>query len=347
VFSSRIRTKSLVTVCRSMSTMISSGIPIGKAFDLAARKSPDPRCRKAMLEIVADLRRGMDVTEAMRAQGRTFPESMVELVAVGEQTGALPEILKSLAEHYETNIRLKRSFYSAIAWPAFQLVAAILVIALLLWILGFIASSRGGKPIDILGLGLYGAEGATTWLMMTFGSLFAAWLLVMLIRRTFEGQRIFDSLLLRIWVIGGCMRSFATARFSWAFALTQQAGMSIEPSIKASFQSTSNGAFISAAPHAWAMVREGETLHDTLAATGLFPLEYLHIVDVAESSGTVPEALQRISPELEDQARRSMQTMASVAAWLIWCLVAGFVIFLIFRVFMFYIGQLNEALKGV
>lgn len=347
MFSSRIRTKSLVIVCRSMSTMISAGIPVGKAFDLAAQKSPDPRCRKAMLQIATDLRRGLDVTEAMRAQGRAFPESMVDLVAVGEQTGSLPEILKSLAGHYENSIRLKRSFFSAIAWPAFQLVAAILVIALLLWILGFIAASRGGKPIDILGLGLYGAEGATTWLMMTFGSLFGAWLVVMIVRRTFEGQRIFDSLLMRIWVIGGCMRSIATARFSWAFALTQQAGMSIEPSMKASFRATSNGAFLAAAPHAWAMVREGETLHDTLAATDLFPLDYLHIVDVAESSGTVPEALQRISPELEDQARRSMQTLASVLAWLIWCLVAGFVVFLIFRVFMFYIGQLNDALKGV
>jgi type IV pilus assembly protein PilC len=347
VFSPRIRTKSLVIVCRSMSTMLSSGIAIGKAFDLAARKSPDARCRKALLQISTDLRRGMDVTEALRAQGHAFPDSMVELVSVGEQTGALPEILKSLAEHFENNIRLKRSFYSAIAWPAFQLVAAILVIALLLWILGIIATSRGGKPIDILGLGLYGAEGATTWLMMTFGSLFAAWLFIMVIRRTFDGQRIFDSLLLRVWVIGSCMRAFATARFSWAFALTQQAGMSIEPSIKASFRATSNGAFIAAAPRAWAMVREGETLHDTLAATNLFPLDYLNIVDVAEASGTVPEALQRISPDLEDQARRSLQTLASALAWVIWCMVATFVIFLIFRIFMFYIMQLDEALKGV
>ena len=114
--------------------------------------------------------------------------------------------------------------------------------------------------------------------------------------------------------------------------------MSIEPSLMQSFKATSNGAFISAAPEVWARVREGETLHDALAATRLFPADFLSIVDVAETSGTVPEALDRLSPELEAQARRSLEALASVLAWLIWCLVAAFIVFLIFRIFQFYIG---------
>jgi type IV pilus assembly protein PilC len=346
VFSPRIRTKSLVIVCRSLATMVDAGIPIGKAFDLASQKSSDPRCRRAMTEISTDLRRGLDVTDAMRARGQAFPETMVELVGVAEQTGALPEVLKSLAGHYENNIRLRRTFLSAIAWPAFQLVAAILVVALMLYILGIIAESRAGsKPIDVLGLGLYGASGALTWLAMTFGSLGGALVLGFLIRRSLMGQKIFDSLVLHIPVLGYCARSFAIARFSWAFALTQQAGMSIEPSLSASFKATANGAFLKASPHVWAAVREGETLHDALAETRLFPVDYLHIVDVAETSGTVPETLDRLSPDFEAQARRALQALASATAWLVWCLVAAFIVFLIFRVMMFYVGQLNSALE--
>ena len=266
---------------------------------------------------------------------------MIDLVGVGEETGSLPEILKSLAGHFENKIRLRRSFYSAISWPAFQLVAAILVIGFLLYILGWIAEARGGKPIDILGLGLYGTDGAVTWFTMTFGSIAAAFVGGAILRRSLLGQRFFDPLLLRIPVLGGCLRSFAIARFSWSFALTQQAGMSIEPSLRQSFKATSNGAFISAAPETWGRVREGETLHDALAATRLFPTDYLSIVDVAETSGTVPEALDRLSPELEAQARRSLETLAAALAWLIWCLVAAFIVFLIFRIFQFYIGQLT------
>jgi len=346
VFSPRIRTKSLVVVCRSLATMVDAGIPIGKAFELSAQKSGDPRCRRALMEIAADLRRGLDVTEAMRARGLAFPETMIELVGVAEQTGTLPEVLKSLAGHFDNTIRLRRAFFSAISLPAFQLVAAILVIALMLYILGIIAQVHAGsKPIDVLGLGLYGAEGALTWLMATFGTLFGGIALGFLIRRSLMGQKIFDSVVLHIPVLGWCVRSFAIARFSWAFALTQQAGMPIEPSLASSFKATSNGAFLKAAPYVWAAVREGDTLHDALAETRLFPVDYLHIIDVAETSGTVPEVLERLSPDLEAQARRALDMLASALAWLIWSLVAAFIVFLIFRIAMFYIGQLNDAVN--
>lgn len=348
MFSPRIRTKSLVIVCRSLATMLESGIPIGKSFELAGRKSSDPRCSRIMQEIALDLRKGLDVTEAMRDQGQAFPEAMVDLVGVGEQTGSLPDILKSLAGHFENQIRLRRTFISAITWPAFQMVAAILIIGFLLYILGWIAQSHGGgQPIDILGLGLYGTEGAMTWFAMTFGTLIGGFVAGLIIRRSLMGQRIFDGLILHIPVIGGCMRTFAIARFSWSFALTQQAGMSIQPSLEQSFKATSNGAFIKVQPEVWARVREGETLHEALEATNLFPTDYLSIVDVAETSGTVPEALDRLSPQLEADARRSMETLASALAWAIWCAVATFIIFLIFRIFQFYVGQLNDALKQV
>ncbi len=113
-------------------------------------------------------------------------------------------------------------------------------------------SPAGGTAIDILGLGLYGTAGAITWFTMTFGR--CSWRYVggTVIRRSLVGQRVFDPLVLRIPVVGGCLRSFAIARFSWSFALTQQSGMSIEPSLTQSFQATSNGAFISAAPEVWA-----------------------------------------------------------------------------------------------
>jgi type IV pilus assembly protein PilC len=120
--------------------------------------------------------------------------------------------------------------------------------------------------------------------------------------------------------------------------------MSIEPSLSASFKATANGAFLKASPHVWAAVREGETLHEALTQTRLFPVDFLHIVDVAETSGTVPETLDRLSPDFEAQARRALQALASAVAWLVWCLVAAFIIFLIFRFMFFYLGLINSAL---
>ena len=99
------------------------------------------------------------------------------------------------------------------------------------------------------------------------------------------------------------MRSFAIARFSWAFALTQQTGMGIGPCLDASFKATGNGAFAGASSRVQEMVLSGEELGTALADSGLFPDEYLQIVQVAETSGSVPETLARLSPQFEDQAR--------------------------------------------
>jgi type IV pilus assembly protein PilC len=123
--------------------------------------------------------------------------------------------------------------------------------------------------------------------------------------------------------------------------------MPIHRSLSASLRATSNGAFIAATPIVTDAVKSGETLGDALALTQLFPEEFLHMVHVGESAGTVPETLHRLSPQFEDQARRSLSVLTSALAWGIWMLVAGFIIFIIFRVFSWYTGMLNDALKGI
>ncbi|MCA9116293.1 MAG: type II secretion system F family protein [Planctomycetaceae bacterium] len=327
--------------------MLHSGVDVHKTFQVVARKTGQNRCRAALEQIATDIRRGDDITTSMRRQRGLFPPLMVDMVHVAEESGALPEVLEGLADHYENTVRLRRAFLQGIAWPAFQLVAAILIIALVIALLGIIAESNKGAPIDLLGLGLMGVDGAITWLVLTFGSLACGFLLVKIVSRGLTGKRILHSLAMRIPVVGYCMRSFAIARFSWAFSLTQGTGMPIEKSLDSSLKATANGVFIASIPMAVAMIRSGETLHDTLAETQLFPEDFLHMVLVGESTGTVPEALARLSPQFEDQARRSLSALTSAAAWTIWALVAAFIVFFIFRIMMFYVGMINNAAQGI
>ncbi|QDT64227.1 Type II secretion system protein F [Calycomorphotria hydatis] len=342
-----VPTKSLAICSRNLATLLESGVDIKKSFRVAGERSGDPRVRYRFAEISREISSGEDIASAMSRQGDAFPRLFREMVSVGEQTGAFPEVLRSLAEHYENNLRLRKMFIGALIWPAFQLVAAILIIALLIFILGIIASIRGGEPIDVLGWGLTGTSGALTWLLMTFGSMTVVFVAYKIIRSSLSGAQFVDTLLLKVPVLGKALRSLAIARFSWAFAMTQQAGMPIDKSLVASFRATSNGAFTSAAGEVWAAVEGGENFTTALAHTELFPSDYLHIVEVGEQSGTVPETLERIGPELEEEARRSLTALVAAAAWLIWALVAGFIIMVIFSIFSFYLNALNDAMSGV
>jgi type IV pilus assembly protein PilC len=195
----------------------------------------------------------------------------------------------------------------------------------------------------VLGFGLTGASGALTWLVgwaMAIAGVFVAYRLA---AASLTGKAFVHSALLKVPVVGGCMQSFAIARFSWAFHLTQQAGMPIKDSLDASLRATANGAFIAAAPQIIGDVMQGDPLTDALAKSGLFPEEFIHIVHVAETSGTVPEALHRLSPQFEDQARRSLRALAAVAGWGVWLAVAVFIIFLIFSVVLWYVGLIESA----
>jgi type IV pilus assembly protein PilC len=285
------------------------------------------------------------VESALRGADGRFPELLMDMVGVGERTGALPEVFGNLAEHYESNSKLRREFLQAIAWPVFQLGMAVLIIAGLILLLGWIAAARGGEPIDVLGLGLTGTAGAITWLLsvtMLFGGGTIAYLTA---RRSLTGRLFLDGLLLRVPVVGHCRRCFAIARFAWAFSLTQRSGMELQESLEASLKATGNGAFIDANPRIWRAVFSGENLTMALRGARLFPEDFLNMVDVAETSGTVPEALERLGPQFHDDARRSLTALVSMVTWGVWCLVATFIVFVVFRIAFWYIGMIDSALQ--
>jgi type IV pilus assembly protein PilC len=337
--SSRIPLGQLANVCRSLSTSLSAGVPILKAFDLASRKAPG-QLGRMLADVVTSLKTGEDVTSSLRAHGEAFPPLMVDMLSVGEQSGALPEVLKSLAQHYENTLRLKRDFIGQMIGPVIRLVAAVHIIALLIYILGMV----GDGQTDMLGWGLLGTSGVMVWLGGWYIGTVAAIIGYKVITSSLSGKFVLHRLLMAIPVVGGCMRDFAIARFSWAFALTQEAGLPVDESLEASLKATANGVFINAKTQIVGDVMSGETLTSAFDRSGLFPAEYVQIVEVGETSGTVPETLDRLSPQFEDKARRSLRALAEALGWLVWIIVAGFIIFVIFTIALQYIGMINDNL---
>ncbi|MCY2968820.1 MAG: type II secretion system F family protein [Planctomycetota bacterium] len=344
--SPRIPLKTAATVCKSLSTMLHAGVPLLKALDVVSRKTGDSTCRRKLTQVRDLVQTGTEISEALREQGGYFPPLLADMISIGENTGSLPEILDGLSDHYENLLRLRRSFLGTIAMPVIQLVAAIFIIALMILVLGMIAASGGNKPIDVLGFGLYGPAGATKFLSITFGSIFVVLIVYYLLAESFHQKRLLDSVLLKIPVIGTCMRSFAIARFSWALGLTQQTGMSMLRSIDFSLKATGNGAFAGASDEIRHWVQEGDELTEALANSHLFTDEYLQVVQVAEASGTIPETMQRLSPQFEDQARRGLSMLATAMGVLVWVFVAGCIIFVIFRIAFWYVGLINDAVNN-
>lgn len=348
MFTNRVSTQQLAGLCRSLATPLQAGVNVIKTLSQTANKSSG-RLKLVLLEIVDQLKSGEDLATAFRNHGRYFPELFCDMLDVAERTGNLPEVLNELAEHYENNLRLWRTFLGQIMLPAMQLFAAIMIVAGLIYLMGWIAEmvqSQGGEPLDLLGWGLKGGSGVVTWLGGWVLSIAALYIGYRFAASSLSGLRLVHQFLMAIPVVGTCLRKFAISRFSWALYLTQGSGMPIEESLDASLRATANGAFIAAAPDVIDAVNGGSSLTEALAATQLFPEEFINIVDVGETSGTVPETLHRMSSRFEEEARRSLSALSMFAGGLIWAGVAAFVIYLIFKIAFFYLGILDEAIQN-
>lgn len=334
---------SLARVSRNWGQLLDAGVPAVKSAQMAGRKASGAKLRRAMGGVADDISRGSQMGEAVEETG-VFPALFVDLLKTAESAGAVPEVLAALADHYERTVELKRDFRSKILPSVLQLVAATLIIALLIFILGILP---GENPFDVTGLGLVGGRGALIFLGGMAAVVVAAVLLYRLLTVTLPTARVMHELLLAVPVVGPCLRNFALARFSWAFHLTQNAGLPIGPSIEASMRSTGNGAFIAASDSVVERVMAGSELSEAMEPTGLFPEEYLELVRVGETSGTVPETLGQQGPNLEANARRSLATLATAASWLIWAAVATLIVYIIFRVMLTYVGMINDAAAGL
>lgn len=326
-----------------MGRMLEAGVDVRKSLKTSSANTRDQRLSDTVGDVVKSVRKGDALTTSFQRHEPRYPALFLDLLNVGEQTGSLPEVFAALADYYEASVKRMREFRSQITWPVIQLFAAILIIGLVIYILGIIGESNAGQEAtDILGLGLMGTSGAIKWFTMTLGTLFTMWLAYTVATRTAVGQMAVHPFLMLIPGVGRCMKSFAIARFSWCFALTQQAGMPIQPSLESSLKATANGAFIAGIPGIWAQLAAGQTLAESLKSSTLFPVEFLHIVDTAEQTGTVPESLERMSHHFDDDAHRAMTWMTTLVARSIWGMVALFIGFIVIKFFMTYVALINS-----
>ncbi len=338
----------LSSFAQSLGRLTDAGVDLRKAIQTAGQRSSSPRLAAAVAGIRKAIAGGSTLTEALAAHGELFPPLFRDLVHVGELTGHMPEVFQALAAYYDARIEQLRQFRSSIAWPLIQFLVAIGVIGLLIFILGLLPpTTPDGRPWDVTGLGLYGSTGAIAWFTGWAVVMIGGWCLWKFTRNRLGAAETLDSILLQIPVLGPCMAAFAVSRFAWCFALTQKAGMSIRPSLEASFRAAENGAFSAAAPFVWNDVSAGETLADAFRNARVFPEEFLLVVATAEETGTVPEQLHRLSHVFEDQARRSMRRLTAVFSAAVWLFTGGLIVYFILRLALLYVGVIQEGLKGI
>ena len=315
-----------------MSTALSSGIEVRKIWPNEAGRVP-PRFRPAIEQIGRGVAGGEQLAQALARTGDTFPPLFRELVALGDATGRLPEILLRLAEQYEHQQQLKRNLMAAILWPMLQLAAAVVIVGLLIWVMGVIGSMTGSEPLDILGLGLVGTRGLVIYVAVVAAIVVIGYGLYRLVISDRFASGPLQQLLLRLPVVGRAVESVLLSRFAWSLGLCLEAGMDARRALPFAFRSTGSAVFGQHLDTATAVVGRGQTIEEALAATRQFPHEFLATVGVGEESGKLAESLLHTADQLQQQARAALHTLTVVGGFAIWGMIALLIVTMIIRIF--------------
>lgn len=345
LFSSRIGLRELAQLCRRLSTGLEAGVDIRRVWARERGGYVSPALRRQLDCVVEAINRGESVSDALAETGSYFPRLFLELTEVGEHTGKLAEVLRRLADHYDHQLRLRQAFMAAITWPILQLIAALAVIGLVIYITAFLPPMPNGKPLDILGFGLVGGQGVLVYLMLIGFVVAGIAITVQAIRRGMVWTRPIQLALTRVPGLGKPIETLALAQFSWTMYVTLESGMDLLRALPLCLRATGNARYTDHTTDVLQEIRAGSEITHALADTKAFPSMFLDSVRVGEESGRLPETLALVSEQYQDQAKRAMAALTVIGGFLVWALVAGLIIMVIFRVASVYLGILDDALS--
>lgn len=294
-----------VLFMRQLSTMISAGISLTKALDILQKQAENPKFKKVLAQVVIDVENGRSFSDALKKSDGAFDEVTISLIAAGEESGHLEDILNRLALEMEKAKKLQGKLQSAFIYPVIILLVVVVVIVLMLVVLvpamkDIYSSSEASLPA--ITQFLVDASDLTMnywWAMLTV--LLIIVIAIKLYVDTPAGKIMVNKLSLKVPVFGIYLIKVQIAQFTRVLALLLKSGLSITQALQLTSNSLSNIVFKNAVLDAKTDVEKGVSLAVPLARSLIFPIIVSQMVAVGEETGKLDEVLQKMAEYYEDE----------------------------------------------
>jgi type IV pilus assembly protein PilC len=132
---------------RTLSTLLTGGLPLVPSLETAARSISSRRVSKAVIDSITTVREGKSLAEALTAT-KVMPDLATEMISVGEQTGALPQMLNSVAEFFEEDVATALTAALALIEPIILIIMGVVVLFILISLylpIFSLGSAQGGQ----------------------------------------------------------------------------------------------------------------------------------------------------------------------------------------------------------
>ena len=299
---------------QQIASMLRSGLTLLSAIKTTAEQSRRGSMRKIWLDVAARIQEGGTFADALSRYPRRFPAYTVQLVKVGEASGTLDVVLARAAEQMERARTLKVLLLSALMYPAIVLLLAVGVTTYMLVVLipklqKFLASRHKALPAITQALLSVSSWLQTYSLHVTIGMLLAI-AVFFVVRRWPPGRHAIDSFSLRLPLIGGILRTAATATFSRTLGLLLESGITLVTALGVVEELLGNRAFSRHVAEVRETAMGGGTLSAPLLRRRLFTPMLGRMVAVGEVTGTMDQVLAETASFHEKQLAASVRWLS-------------------------------------
>jgi type IV pilus assembly protein PilC len=341
-----IKTRDLAIFARQFSTLIASGMPMLRSLYTLEDQTEDERLKDAIAGVRNDVEAGSSLADAMGRRPKVFDNLFRAMVRSGESSGRLDDALNRVAFQLEKLDALKREIRSAVMYPAFVFVVAMLImLAVVMFIVPVFAdafkeavSNQPGESADLpaltqlmIGISDFLKGYWFVWVPALIGLAigFFQW------KKTDRGREQWDRVKLRLPIhIGDIVQKAAVARWSRTFSGAVASGVPLLESIKLTGQTSGNYQVEKAMEQVYASVQSGGTLAHPIEEAKVFPAMVGHMVSVGEESGQLEHMLTKVADFYETEVDTKVKALTSLIEPAMIVVVGGMVGFIVIAMYM-------------
>ncbi len=314
--------------------LLQAGMTLDEGLSILEKRLKQPRVQQLARRLHQALIEGRSFSQALRDFPRIFPPLYVNLVAAGEASGTLPEILLRLVKHLMQAKNLHDRVQQALIYPAFLAVAGVALITIFITYMvpqltGFMSQIGGALPLPTrMLLYIHHTITAYWWLgaLIAIGAVVGFRAFV----RTDEGRLSWDRFRLAIPGYGRVIRHRYYAQFSRTLGTLMENGIPLLRSLDLVTEIAGNRFLESKLVEVRRAVIDGATLSAALSAQHLFPDLFTDMMAVGEQTGRFAETMQTIADVYERELDRNVAIISQLIPPMIIVLIAivvGFVVY--------------------
>jgi type IV pilus assembly protein PilC len=327
----KLRLNDFLIFNQQFNTLIKAGLPILRSLDLLAERAAAPRMRPILADVRHRVREGALLSEALNAQG-SFPPVYVTAITAGERSGNITGVLDQYISYLRVSTGFRRSLLTALIYPAILVVAVSLIMTYLVTF----AMPKFAQLYQELDVPLPRVTSIVLSLaipLREYFLIFAAAIVIFALAifvwtRTDRGAIVIDSFKPRIWIFGDIWLKAQVGQFVRTLSTLLAGGTPLVSALQTSSAAMGSKLLATNVSKAAERVREGESLHVSLAETRLIPDLAIEMIEVGEASGALPAMLTSVAEFYEEEVSTRLQRALIWISPAILIIMAG-VIFLI------------------